>query len=1248
MSRRRTLSPREQLHADWLGMLRPEGLVVSVPVLVEADAYARQAPEVQAALRALAPGEQLPDRAAFDRLLTEVFGWPERQLAAPAERDALTVALTDLGVELRPDGALLDRERKPLIYLGWTDGQLDEPAGETRWPVSRHQRFERLVLESQRGGGAGASIGLFGSPAAIRLTYAPRGEAPGSLTFPIDALCAWDGRVLVDALLMLLGRDRLFTVPQDRRLPALLATSRKRQEQVTVALAGQVEEALAILVAGFDLAHQRTRGALLAPLGAGSAQEVRDGLVSVLLRLVFLLYCEDGGVLPMEHPLYLDNYSIGRLVDQLEQDRVLYPEAMRHRYGAWARLCALFRLVHGGIRHGDLVLPPRQGELFHPDRHPWLEGRVSEHAAPGAPPPVDDGVVLDVLDRLVYLENQRLSYRNLDVEQIGSVYEALMALELRRCATRTVPVRGGGWLELGEALDDEQPLRVVAAAKGLKEKDLLQRAPGLGRLRITGDRRADEASLVEALGPLVDGERPERGPGQHVLVGGAERRRTGSHYTPTTLTRPIVERTLHPVLGDAPSAARILDTKVCDPAMGSGAFLAEACRYLGQKLLDAWVREETLPATDKGDPLLLARRTVAERCLYGVDKNPFAVQLARLSLWLVTLAKDQPFTFVDHALREGDAVIGLTPHQIAAFDFAPDPKQGDLFASHIRRSIKDAVRDRAHITEPAPLYDWRDVHRWKEQYLHRAQDEVDLARRRGHLLLALAWDGSKGKAAKALHGRVRASADAWFMADGDKPLSDEAQSLLATLEEEVGLRPFHWELEFPEVFVRENPGFDSLVGNPPFGGEFTIRRSSGGAEYIDLLQAVHEGSHGKSDLVAYFFRLAVRVLRTAGHFGLIATNSASQGVTRQTGLQHILGNGVEFTWVQRDMPWPVQGVGVVVHVIHGCRDCDAYRCGRVLDGQNVDAISSLLEDAAETADPVALQDNQNRSFIGCVLHGEGFILTPDEAAGIIDGNAETSAVVRPYWGGQELNRTVDGVPEKFAINFDRLDEATAEALFPGPFAIVAERVRPHRARNPRESYRRRWWQFAEPQSRLYEIAGRLQRLWVMARVSKYLLIQQRSPRDVFSDKVVVFLLEDWFSFSVLQSRVHESWALSFSTTMKQDLSYTPTKVFQTMAFPRPTEPHRVAAAAAGEALDAQRTLCMRRFGEGMTKVWNRLLDPDETDGEIIKLRALRDEMDRAVLAAYDWPQVDPDDTAELVKRLRALNTRRAAEERRRG
>lgn len=148
-----------------------------------------------------------------------------------------------------------------------------------------------------------------------------------------------------------------------------------------------------------------------------------------------------------------------------------------------------------------------------------------------------------------------------------------------------------------------------------------------------------------------------------MLQPGAERRRTSSHYTPRSLSEPIVRRALEPlfkVMGGAPASERILSLKVCDPAMGSGAFLVEACRFLGDQLVAAWTREKKVDLAPKGDDIVMrARRLVAQRCLYGVDKNPFAVSLAKLSLWLVTLAKDEPFTFLDHALRCGDSLVGL-------------------------------------------------------------------------------------------------------------------------------------------------------------------------------------------------------------------------------------------------------------------------------------------------------------------------------------------------------------------------------------------------------------------------------------------------------------------------------------------------------------------------------------------------------------------------------------------------------------
>ena len=169
---------------------------------------------------------------------------------------------------------------------------------------------------------------------------------------------------------------------------------------------------------------------------------------------------------------------------------------------------------------------------------------------------------------------------------------------------------------------------------------------------------------------LFDGPQPG---GSLVFQPTEERRRSGSHYTPRALTRPIVEEALRPWLercGGKPTVAQILSLKICDPAMGSGAFLVECCRYLAELLELAWARERLPEALQPGgsahgeEPLIYARRLIAQSCLYGVDKNPFAVNLARLSLWLVSLSKDAPFTFVDHALKCGDSLVGMERAEI--------------------------------------------------------------------------------------------------------------------------------------------------------------------------------------------------------------------------------------------------------------------------------------------------------------------------------------------------------------------------------------------------------------------------------------------------------------------------------------------------------------------------------------------------------------------------------------------------------
>ena len=188
--------------------------------------------------------------------------------------------------------------------------------------------------------------------------------------------------------------------------------------------------------------------------------------------------------------------------------------------------------------------------------------------------------------------------------------------------------------------------------------------------------------------------------GAMVLQPSDERRRSGSHYTPRSLTEPIVRTTLKPILerlGDRMTPDQILDLKVCDPAMGSGAFLVEACRQLGDALVKAWHVHDCVPKLPPDeDEVLHARRLIAQRCLYGVDKNPMAVDLSKLSLWLATLAKDHPFTFLDHSLRCGDSLVGLSRDQIAAFHWQPK-KQMEFLEGQIGKRIARATEYRRKI-----------------------------------------------------------------------------------------------------------------------------------------------------------------------------------------------------------------------------------------------------------------------------------------------------------------------------------------------------------------------------------------------------------------------------------------------------------------------------------------------------------------------------------------------------------------------
>ena len=445
------------------------------------------------------------------------------------------------------------------------------------------------------------------------------------------------------------GAERLYSVADKERLPAILANSRKYQNVVSTQLATQVLEALYELLRGFQAANDQSKGDLLRDVLARDPDHVYHGLLTTLLRLVFVLFAEDRGLLSTD-PIYSNYYSITGLYERLRADAGRYPDTMDQRYGAWAQLLALFGLMYSGGSHGAMKIPAREGYLFDPERYLFLEGRHDKKDKPEIPR-VSDGVVYRVLTKLLLLDGERLSYRTLAVEQIGSVYQAIMGFSLQVATGRSIAIKPAKKHGAPATVNLEQ-LLATPADKRLKlftdETDQ----------KLTG-QAADalkSAKTIEDLMPALQRKiattvTPTPVPkGAMIFQPSDERRKSGSHYTPSSLTGPIVEAALEPVLkqlGPTPTPAQILNLKVCDLAMGSAAFLVEACRQLGDALSKAWHSHGEVPSIPLDeDEALYAQRLIAQRCLYGLDKNQMAADLAKLSLWLATLAKDHPFTFL--------------------------------------------------------------------------------------------------------------------------------------------------------------------------------------------------------------------------------------------------------------------------------------------------------------------------------------------------------------------------------------------------------------------------------------------------------------------------------------------------------------------------------------------------------------------------------------------------------------------------
>ena len=272
-----------------------------------------------------------------------------------------------------------------------------------------------------------------------------------------------------------------------------------------------------------------------------------------------------------------------------------------------------------------------------------------------------------------------------------------------------------------------------------------------------------------------------------------------------------------------------------------------------------------------------------------------------------------------------------------------------------------------------------------------------------------------------------------------------------------------------------------------------------------------------------------------------------------------------------------------------------------------------------TGNPFRLVAEGKRSFIGSFVNGIGFVVPEAKARQLIAAGPQNDTVLLPYLTGEDLNASPCQAATRWIINFFDWPIERAQQD-PDCFTIVDEKVRPEREKVNRKAHRERWWQYGDKRPELYAAIDGRDRVLVIAATSKLVQPSFVPVGQVLSHALAVFAYDDDFHFGVLSSGFHWWWAVTYASTMRSDLRYTPSDVFET--FPQP--PYTAAVEAAGRTLDSHRSALMLRNDEGLTKTYNRVHNPEDSSPGITDLRELHVALDHAVRDAYGWSDLDLD------------------------